>query len=301
MDIWKPNMIMCGPGGAKSFLLLGALKKFFEEEFLENVEIWAGVSAGAAISLLLVCGYSIEEIIDICLNLDILEDLVNINISEIPKKMGLIPNHTVEEKLKDGILKKFGYIPTLKQLYDHTKYHLTLVSFNLDKMKAEFLDKDTEPNLSCLEAAMMSMAIPILVQPRKYKGNIYVDGALGAPYPVLHFDHNQNKILGMYISSEQDLYTSDNKTVNFFYRLIQASMKALRDNEISLASDNVKHLKLQTDVRDITGISLILEMRQKMIQEGEEYAKAFLKVNNNPDKYNLDLPEGEEIPFSFEN
>ena len=297
--MWKPTVMLCGPGGAKSFLTIGALKRLFEEEdFMNDVKIWVGVSAGAAISLLTVIGYTTSEIGEICMNVSLIDDVISINLDEAQKRMGLIKNKTVEEKLISSVKNKCGFIPTLKQLYSLTGCKLSLVSFNLDKMRPEFLDKDTEPDLSCIEAAMMSMAVPLLVQPRKYKGNIYLDGAIGAPYPTLDFDHSGNKILGLYISSEQDLYCPDKKPTSYMYKLIQAGMKVLRDNEIRFASENVKHIPLKTEIRDTTGLSISKEDRQSMIDQGYQCADSFLKINENPEKYKIEIPEDEEIPFT---
>ena len=309
--IWQPNVMVLGSGGAKGFLILGVLKKLVENNFLklsndnskisnanflEKVDTWVGVSVGAAISLLSVVGYTVDEIINLCIDLDLIQDILSINLDEARQKMGLIQNKTIEEKLKQNIARKYGYVPTLAQLYMLTGLNLSLVTFNMDKMRTEFLDKDTEPELSCVEAAMMSMAIPILMQPRKYKSNVYIDGAVGSPYPVLTFDHDDNKVLGLYISSEEDLYSSEN---NFIYRLMQASIKMIRDKEIKYASANVKHISLKTLIRDTTGISISKESRQSMVDQGYKCAEEFLEINSNPEKYQLIISENEEIPFNI--
>lgn len=296
--MWTPNVSLVGPGGAKSLLFIGAFKRLFEEKcFLKDLHTWVGISAGAAISLLIVIGYTIDEIIDICMEINLVDDIISINLDEARTKMGLIKNKTVEDKLKECIENKFNYVPNLLELYNIKKVKLVLVTYNLDSMKPEFLDYETEPNLSCLEAAMMSMAVPLLMQPRKYKGNIYLDGAIGAPYPILKFDNPGNRILGMYISSEQDLYCPDKKPMNYLYRLIQAGMKTLRDNEIKFSSKNAKHIALETDVRDTTGLTINQETRQNLVNQGYQCAEAFLKINKNPEKYQLNLTEEEEIPF----
>lgn len=297
-EIWKPDIMVIGSGSVKGLIFLGSLKRLFEEEsFMDNVRHWVGISVGAAISLLVVVGYNIEEIIQLCIDLNLLEDILHINLDEAREKMGLIKNKTVEEKLKQAINFKFGYIPNLQQLHDLTNIELTLVTFNLDKMRVEYLDRHTEGELSCVDAVMMSMAVPILMQPRKYKGNIYVDGAIGNPYPLSIVDKNNNKVLGIYITSEEDLYCTEKKVSNFVYRLIQASMKIIRDNEIQHCSKNVKHIGLRTNIKDTTGILVDQHTRQIMINQGYQCAEVFLKINSNPEKYDVSLNENEEIPF----
>ena len=294
---WKPEILLIGSGGAKGLIFLGALKRLFlEPNFLNKVKHWVGISIGAAISLMIVVGYKIDEIIDLCIDLNLIDDIIHINLDEAREKLGLIKNKTIEEKLKRYILLKYGFIPTLQQLYILTGTDITMVTFNIDKMRSEYLDKDSEGELSCVEAAMMSMAVPILMQPRKYKGNVYVDGAIGNPYPVTIFDESKN-VLGIYVSSEEDLYCCDKKPSSFIYRLIQASMKIIRDNEIRHSSANVKHIKISTSVRDTTGILIDRESRETMINDGYASADAFLKINSNPEKYDSSIRENEEIPF----
>src|SRR5665647_3459174 len=199
LENWIPKIIVLGPGGVKACLTLGCIKRLYEErDFLDNIERWVGVSAGAAISLLLVSGYSIIEIINLFIDIDITEDLAKIKLTDIKDHLGLIKNKTVEDILERALKNKFGYIPSLKQLYLATGIIFTAVTFNVDKMRPEFLDKDTEPELSALESTMMSMAIPVLIQPRKYKGDIYIDGGIAVPYPVSEYDYNENNILGLY-------------------------------------------------------------------------------------------------------
>jgi predicted acylesterase/phospholipase RssA len=303
MEKWIPNVVVLGPGGSRGFLEIGALKRLMEEkigdgDFLTNVKIWVGISVGAAISLLFVSGYTIDEIINICIGFNIVEDIMSINLDEISKNLGLIKMKTVEKKLIECVKTKFGFVPTLNQLYVLTGLELCLVSFNFDKMSPEFLDFHTEPELSCVEAALMSMSIPLLFQPRKYRGDIYIDGAIGAPYPVTKYDVNENKVLGMYICSEEDIINIDNKPLNYIHRLIHASMKVLRDVEIKHSSENVKNIVLKTSYKDTTGLTINEEARKNMIDCGYKIADTFLKINLNPEKYDMTLTQ--EIPFHFE-
>jgi len=297
-QIWRPDIMVLGPGGAKGFLELGCLERLFEDiYFLEKVTHWTGVSIGSSIALLIVCGFTIDDIKELCLEVNIIEDIISINLDEAKNNLGLMRNKTVETKLKTNIKKKFGFIPTLKQLYFLTGIVYTAVTFNTDKIRPEFMNKDTEPDLDCVEATLMSMAIPGLIQPRKYKGNLYVDGALGASYPVWFHDDGKNKILGIYISSEQDCYSSYNNPSLFAYRLIQSGMKVNRDLSIRFSSKNVKHIPLKTYIKDTTGLSMTKENKLELIQNGYKCADDFLKINQEPEKYCIDMSEEEEIPF----
>lgn len=294
---WKPDVIICGPAGSRGFLLIGALKKFYEEDFLKNVKIWSGVSIGAAISLLIVAGYKIDEIIDICIGVSIIDDVLAINLDEMTRNLGIIKMKSVEDKLKHYVILKFGFIPTFQQLYILTGLELSVVSFNCDKMRPEFLDRHNTPDLCCIEGTIMSMSIPILFQPKKLKSDTQIDGAIGAPLPLSHYDINDNKVLGMYVCTDENFINFDSKPINFLYRLIHASMKILRDMELKYASQNVKTVMLKTSYIDTTGLTINEDGRRDMIKTGYETAETFIKINSNPDKYEIKLGENEEIPF----
>jgi len=296
---WRPEEIVLGPGGVKGFLLLGALLKI-TEVYPDKIKYWTGCSIGSAIALMMTCSYSIKDMIEDCLNFDILEDFNDFDISMAIEKDGLISNQTMEKILTSRVKDKFGYIPTLKQLYIATDIVYTSITYNYDKMQKEYLNKDTNPNLSCIEAAMMSMSMPIIIQPRIYKGCEYLDGAIGDPYPVLYHDNDSRNILGIYISSESHNIRYKNSKISILYKaygIIEGFIKTIRDEHIELSSDKVKHLELNSSVIDSIGVTLSREDKQGMIDKGFRMANLFLDKEFNPDKYTILLPDDEEIPI----
>lgn len=308
-EIWKPDVIVLGPGGAKGYLILGFLLILEEDEYYIDVNEWIGCSIGASIALMVVSGYSVKEIIKDCIDVNIINDITDINFENFREKPGIFTIKTIENLMKLRMKQKFGKIPTLKELYMATGIVIKLITFNRTKMRPECLSKDSEPNLSCVEAVMMSMAIPGIVAPRTYKGCIYVDGALGDPYPILISDNGIKKILGIYIDSEQNEtpvdYDKNTSTImkvvtewaKHMYDCVQASMKVLRDNAIKLASENCKHVALKTPIIDTTGITLDRNGKINMIESGYKRGSIFLNKIKNPDEYNVILDEDEELPI----
>ena len=295
-DFWTPDVITLGPGGAKGFLELGLLLAFEQENYYSNTRIWQGCSVGSAIALLIVCGYTVTEIINDCISLNIINDITDINFDHIKEKPGLLNIKSVENLMKLRVRQKFGMVPTLKQLYMITEILLELVTFNVDKERSEYLSKNTEPNLSCVEAVIMSMSIPGLICPRIYKGHAYVDGAVGDPYPILEYDNNINRILGIYIDTEHSSYSSDKNPLRFLYKCAQASMKRLRDRSIKASSNMCKHIPLKTPVFDTTGLSLDTKAKKGMIEHGYKTGIIFMNKIKHPETYQLNLNDDEEIP-----
>ena len=296
-EIWLPDVLVLGTGGAKGNLELGALYKLERENFLRNVSIWIGVSIGAPVSLLKVCGYNAVEIIDDCMEINLLNDIEDIDLSRIKDNPGLFSNNTIENMLKLRVKKRFGMIPTLMQLFMATGLIFSCTTFNSDKLRKEELNKNTEPNLSCVEAAMMSMPLPGIIKPRIYKGNTYLDGAIGDAYPVSLYDDGEHNILGIYIKTESSSYSSAKYPLILLYRALQGLIKMKIEDNMKASSDKCKHLGLKTNIIDTTGISLDEKSKMDMIESGYRSATVFLSKLKNPDKYNIILDDNEEIPL----
>jgi predicted patatin/cPLA2 family phospholipase len=65
-----------------------------------------------------------------------------------------------------------------------TGYEFEIVVTNLDKDTTEYFNHQTEPDLCCVEAVLMSITIPLIFQSYIYKNNIYLDGAISQAFPI---------------------------------------------------------------------------------------------------------------------
>lgn len=291
---WKPDVLVVGPGGVKGFVELGALLKLEDDGYLKNVKTFTGCSAGAAICLLLVAGYNVTEIIQMCWKINLLKDVTDLNFDDIKDRAGLISNKTVENLLSQKIVEKFGMQLSLRQLYMATGKKLTIVTYNISDQRTEYFNKDTEPNISCVNAVMMSMAVPLLIQSRRYKGRDYIDGAIGNPYPIDIHDDGHDIILGLYITEGK---SNDNGLIRKAYKMLHASMGELRTRIINNASEKCYNLELKSAIMDTTGLTVKSQYKKDMISSGYDSAKIFIEKIKNPEKYKVLLDVNEEIPI----
>lgn len=276
---WKPEILVLGPGGMKGFLELGALYVLEEKNILSEVKTFVGVSVGAIISLLIVCGYKIPEIIAESADTNIFNDLSSVSIRDTRDKLGLVSSTPIRRKLVKNVINKFGYVPTLKELYHLTGLKLVCVTANLDKETAEYMSYETEPYLPVVDAVMYSMNIPIIFYKLKYKGCVYVDGALANPYPINIFDDGNTNILGLFIESTSKTQSEpiDSTTTMYIHKLIHFTMTQLRDLIIKNCSEKCKHISLPTDIIDTTGLSIDAHIKADMIIKGYNIAQKFLE------------------------
>jgi predicted acylesterase/phospholipase RssA len=296
MNLWRPDIIVLGPGGAKGYLELGFLEKLEENNYIQTIDKWTGCSAGSIISLLYASGYTIVQIEEYFMDLNIINSIddINTNISDCP---GLLNAKSVENLIKRCMIQKFGIIPTLSQLYMATGILLKFVTYNVDKMEIEYLSKDLYPELSAVKAVMMSSAMPGILTPVIYRGHAYSDGAIGDPYPILLDDDGVNKILGVYIDSDYGPRASDKNRLEYIYRCYTAPLKSLREFSMKWASDNCKHVELKTHILDSTGLTITSEIKRQMIEAGKLEADKFLQSIIYPEINKILLNDNDEIPI----
>jgi hypothetical protein len=296
---WYFKKVLIGPGGIKGFLELGALMFLEENEMLKNVNEYIGISIGSILALMIVMGYKTMDIYQDAIETDYFQDLINLklsNLKEIKNNMGLISNIRIRDQLYFRIYSKYGYIPTLNKLYELTKCKLVCVALNLDQERTEYLSYETYPDMPCLDAVLLSINIPILFYTIKYNDNVYVDGALGDPYPVHLFeekdidkqqkkDKREENYLGISIESYTNMMenASDTNIIYYLYKIIHTVIVQNINRSITLSNKKCHHLKLYTEISDTTGITLSKKQKNEMVVNGYQQAEKFFSNDKEKD------------------
>jgi predicted acylesterase/phospholipase RssA/Txe/YoeB family toxin of Txe-Axe toxin-antitoxin module len=314
---WYPRVLVIGPGGIKGLKVLGFLSTLEDAGLLEYVDTYGGVSIGAIISLLIICGYEIREIIGEASKFDIFKELGAFNFKSVIENKGLISNEPSRKILTQLVINKFGNVPSLKNLYMRTGKSFTTVTLNATDEKCVLMDPFTHPDVSCVDATMFSMNIPFLFYQLVYRGKIYVDGALANPYPVDYFDDGNTNILGIYMKTSNTgspspvyhhvpgtiIQKIDEPSVQismgtYALKVIHSLMDQRRNHIIQNSSVRCKHVCLQTTIIDSVGYSVTIEDKALMLVEGFNEGKDFIsQIKNNaykgpkiPDKLKYKYP-----------
>lgn len=306
-NIWKPDILVLGPGGAKAYLELGFLKKLEEIYLLDNLIAIVGCSVGSIIGCLYLADYRSEEILQMSLDLDIFNDIHSINIEDIRKDKGLISTNNIRNMLYTALKNRFGFIPTLKQFYQATGKTLTTVTVNLTEWKIEYLCHETHPDLSTIDSVIFSINIPLLFYKIIYKGCVYIDGAFGNPYPVNIYDNGKLKILGVHITSpyESDRVDPDQGVCSYLLKVLLYPISQLKKDIMDRCSDSVKHVELLADSVDVTGISFSIKDKAKYFYNGYKtgdvfYQQLLIELKNNVLEYSNDSVESTSINWKVE-
>lgn len=306
-DNWYPRVLVIGPGGVKGLKVLGFLCPLEDSGILNYIDTYCGVSVGAIISLLIICGYNIRDIIREAIKIDIFKELMTFDISSSIENRGFVSSEPIRKILTQLVINKLGQVPTLYGLYMMTGKSFITVTFNASDEIGEIFTPFSRPDVSCIDATMVSISIPFFFYQLIYQGKIYVDGALANPYPIDFFDDGNTNILGIYLKTGDDSEEIVNNSrviikpikntepklplTTYYLKIICSLIDHKRSDTIRECSDKCKNVCLKTKATDTIGYTMTPETKAMMLVDGFNHGKSFLldieqKIQNKSPRIN---------------
>lgn len=266
------NILVLGPGGIKGYIELGAVFGLERNGVLNDVKIFIGVSVGAIISLFINIGISTRDILYLAIDdVKIIDLDKDFNFIELVKNMntnlGIFSLSHIKEILIKTVVGKLGYIPTMKELHLLTEKELNIVVFNLSECKTEYISYINYPDLSCVDAVLLSINIPIIFWRMTLNNSVYIDGAFGDPYPVLLYDNGENNILGICVRTNTD-DKSYKSPLLYLHDVIHCLFNLITTRNMRESSDKCVHIELDNNILDTIGTSLTIDDKAKMFLAG---------------------------------
>ncbi len=230
------NLVLSG-GALKAVVLLGAVKYLEEKDLIKYFKNYVGSSAGAIIIFFLIIGYKSYEIKDI-----LIEEINNIVDLDFENIDDFFINYGIDntDRNKD-ILKK--YLIKKTKLNDITfiefakKYGLnfTITGTNLTTRNTDYFNVDNFPNMSMIDALVITSCIPLIYKPIEYNDNLYIDGGIYNNFAYNYYK-NKNDSLGINVTYN---YSRKNDTfINYFNNILLSLM----DKIIELGLDNSENV-----------------------------------------------------------
>jgi predicted acylesterase/phospholipase RssA len=190
---------MCG-GGAKVVALVGALKVLEVTGVLRGIHNFAGSSAGAILATLLACGYSVDEVLCMMVQVDFArfkDDSIGIiqDAARLVNKFGWCSGDVFSEWIDRAIRDKLQPLDeedeplSFDELYKRTGKTLVITACNVNTGTTHYFSRHTAPAMPVRVAVRMSMSIPFMFVPVLYHGCFYVDGGTFDNYPLAVFDY----------------------------------------------------------------------------------------------------------------
>jgi NTE family protein len=268
----KIDTICLSGGGIKGISFASALNYLHNNNVinLNNITHWAGTSAGAFISFILIIGFTPNEFNDFILDFNFTKIEPEINCDTLFQKYGIDDGEKMVLLLSHFLNFKLGVKDiTFIDLFKLTNKKITIIGTNYTKGTEEAFNHINTPIMSVIKAVRISISIPLIYTPVFYNSCFYVDGALINNFPIKHC--NQKTTLGMYIK-----YGKDNK-LNSIMDLISCSMAIITDaiTEKDLI-DNLQIIQIDNYMSGSMNYNLTKEDKQGIIDVGEKYAKKYI-------------------------
>lgn len=268
-EVQYDTLVMSG-GGVKGFAQLGVLYYYELKNQLQNIKTYVGTSIGAINCLLLAAGYSVLEIYQIGCEQNPFKDLQNINLSQLNKTYGLCEFQEMVAILEEKIKLKYGYIPTLGELYHNYGIELITVVYNTTDSCGEYLSYRETPALSCVMAVVMSANIPLVFSRIEYNGRYYIDGGIFDNCPVKYIDDNKHQILAI---QTENFGMKFNNIFEYFVCLLQVSLTEHQKTKNQNLSNKVHLITIKTDAHAID-LNLTAAKKEELFSLGFQTAKS---------------------------
>ena len=249
----RMKYLVLGPASMGIYSLIGTLKAL--ESKLVDVKEISGSSAGSILCLFLALGMSIDEIVNIALNLNVPE-FVKIRIGSFFNKFGFVDLVPIREKLVEIC----GCDPTFEEL----DMKIYVSAFCLNTSTTEYFSRDTHPNMKVIDAVCMSIAIPLIFACGKYDGRTYVDGGTQEAYPMTPFlDKKPTEVTCIKLKMDRVYQTEINNPRQYVESLIRSSLS----NRVTYG-ENTEFIEINVGDTNIFDFNMSYEDKIKLYNIG---------------------------------
>uniref|UniRef100_A0A6C0LY11 PNPLA domain-containing protein n=1 Tax=viral metagenome TaxID=1070528 RepID=A0A6C0LY11_9ZZZZ len=277
------DTLVISGGGIKGFSTLGAVQFFHGQGMLDSITTYCGCSIGSVLCLLLNCGYTPLEVLARLSTIDLMHLMKTASgMFNVLKTFGFINIDDFATQIEILVRKRFDRVPTLEELYRLTNKKIIIAVTNATLGKAEYLDYENSPGLSCIEAIKMSCNLPLVFQRVTYNGALYVDGGLLDNFPILYVDKKGewNSILGIKttIGSSTTSHSPDNLP-SYLYRLLFIPIGEIERMRLETLSDRCYVVSIPVDNTSVIDFAIDTQDRKDMFNGGYAKAKSIWETN----------------------
>lgn len=258
-----------GVGGMKGILLLGALHEFWTRGQLSKLMYYSGSSVGALIIAMLAIGYEPLELLTIMCDPYFTSQFGVLNFGNLGTIMGLFPHSILRTKLEEIVLLKLGYLPTFGDLLKRLHKHVIITAYCLSETEPHkskvYFNPISHPEMSLIEAVILSCNIPGIFQRAKWNDKIWIDGACTSLFPIKELQAvcpEHCPILGLMLKSEAvDLDT----LTGYFYALMSIPFRGCADLSGMRPTAQVLEISSQQDKRSVmSSVNFASSNREKI-------------------------------------
>lgn len=283
----KYKNLVLGGGSIKGISTLGAIQCLMDEKLLDLKKLGAiaGTSIGSLIALLIVLDFSIEEIWQFILNIDI-KKMFQPNPLNFLNFCGADNGRRIYDIIEDIITKKTGIKHiNFKQLYDINKIHLIVVGTCLTTKEVKYYDYINTPTFKVSMSVRISIGLPGFFMPITIDNKKYIDGGMMNNYPMNLFEDKLHETIGIQICCNYN--TEYEWPEEFLMAIINLFMYNYYKKMGQPYPNNTITIKDFSDDITMYNFDITNDTKLKLYQKGIDACKEFIKLikehNNNND------------------
>jgi NTE family protein len=278
----KFEELILSSGSIKASIFIGGLIELNKYFPLHNFKYLTGCSAGGIIITMLNIGYTLHELKDFFLNID-LDLFQEFKLKNFFNNCGFDNGNKIDNLLKAFFLNKNIDINiTFLELYEKTKITLTFNTVNITSGDIEYNNYINTPNMSIILALRMTINIPLIYTPIKYNENLYVDGALLDPFPYSYFKNTKKMGFVIYDIDEYKFINNigasfindiDN-SFNYIFKIMRIVYANYLKEKYKKNNKNI--ISFNTDSYDVS-FKLEKNSKEKLISLGHKNVRLYFK------------------------
>lgn len=190
------NLVFEG-GGVKGIAFCGVIKILDEMGILPKIKRFAGSSAGSIIATFAALGFPSHEIMNVVGRMDFSKFVSNgifpfgevQSMVNLTQDMGCNTGEAFNEFMEKWIHERTGNKNyTFLDLYHDLGKELVITGTDVNRELTIYFSHHSHPHMPIKDAVRISMSVPIMFQPVKHNGDLFVDGGLFDNYPIHVFD-----------------------------------------------------------------------------------------------------------------
>jgi NTE family protein len=273
-----PRRILLSGGGIRGLAHIGALQELERNGMLKGVIEWIGVSAGSILSLMLVIGYTLNELKHFCELFDFSNIIDLDDATSLIFKLGIDTGEKMK-RLLDALLKEKGYSNdvTFSDLELRGLPRLKIFATDLNRAEYKVFSYSMTPTYKVVDAIRASSSLPFYFQPviDVEGGNILIDGGVISNFPLLYMTEQERKeTIGLNLKKRVDP-AANLEFMDFLYRPMLIGWRENCNLEESLFSNNC--ITIETRIINPLAFNLNKEDKEELFTEGQNAVKKFLK------------------------
>lgn len=279
------KQVVFGSGGFRHHAYAGALLALQEQGLFEHVTGFGGTSTGAIVAALAGVGYSPEEIVTRVAGMDfgkVRGKTSMLGPLRVLAKHGFFDTEYITEQLSAWIGERIGDpLADIETCERNTGHRIRIVATNLSKRTATIFPSLVASRVSLVEAVRFALTVPLLFEPKRWQGDVYVDGAMVWNLPIEVFDANGEPDIATlgFVIREAD--NAPSQEIDNLHEYVVALMRTwVRAQETSFTfEDEAPGRVVAIDGLEIPPLELDLSHAQKwaLVESGRMATHALLE------------------------